>query len=91
MLSESIGAADLAPERRHRRARERRAGFEEALAEAGIAVPGTVAVAGFDDIPIARYVAPALTTMRVHIADLGRRAFSVFSADGRYETGPRNY
>ena len=35
------------------------------LAEAGIAIGDTVGVAGFDDIPIAHYVAPALTTMNV--------------------------
>ena len=46
-----------------------------ALADAGIAVPESIAVAGFDDVPVARYVTPALTTMRVHIADLGSRAF----------------
>ena len=48
-----------------------------ALAEAGVAVPGEMSVAGFDDIPIARYVAPPLTTIRVDIADLGRRAFGL--------------
>ena len=32
---------------------------------------------GFDDIPIARYVTPPLTTMRVDIAELGRRAFAL--------------
>ncbi|MFY9824199.1 MAG: LacI family DNA-binding transcriptional regulator [Thermoanaerobaculia bacterium] len=48
-----------------------------ALAEAGVAVPGEMSVAGFDDIPVARYVAPPLTTIRVDIADLGRRAFSL--------------
>lgn len=47
--------------------------------EAGIAVPGRVAVAGFDDIPIARYVTPALTTMRVHIAELGTQAFEALA------------
>jgi LacI family transcriptional regulator len=36
-----------------------------------------MSVAGFDDIPIARYVAPPLTTIRVDIADLGRRAFGL--------------
>ncbi len=46
-----------------------------AFAEAGVRVPGQIAVAGFDDIPIARYVSPALTTVRVRIADLGRAAF----------------
>lgn len=45
------------------------------LTDAGISIPRDIALAGFDDIPIARYVAPALTTMRVHIAELGRAAF----------------
>ena len=48
-----------------------------ALAEAGVAVPEEMSVAGFDDIPIARYIHPPLTTIRVDIADLGRRAFSL--------------
>jgi LacI family transcriptional regulator, galactose operon repressor len=46
-----------------------------ALTENGLGVPKAVALAGFDDIPIARYVTPTLTTVRVRIADLGRRAF----------------
>lgn len=45
-----------------------------ALKDAGIDVPGDIAICGFDDIPIARYVTPALTTMRVHIFELGNRA-----------------
>ncbi|HEX7681424.1 MAG TPA: substrate-binding domain-containing protein, partial [Thermoanaerobaculia bacterium] len=40
-------------------------------------VPEAMSVVGFDDIPIARYVAPPLTTMRVDIAELGRRAFAL--------------
>jgi len=48
-----------------------------ALAEAGIDVPDDVAVAGFDDIPIARYVTPPLTTVGVDTVDLGRRAFAM--------------
>jgi LacI family transcriptional regulator len=46
-----------------------------ALTEQGVAVPDAIALAGFDDIPIARFVTPPLTTVRVRIADLGRRAF----------------
>lgn len=45
-----------------------------ALKESGINVPGEIAIAGFDDIPIARYVSPPLSTVRVRIVDLGRNA-----------------
>lgn len=45
-----------------------------ALIEAGVSIPTDVAVVGFDDVPIARYVTPSLSTMRVHIAELGERA-----------------
>lgn len=45
-----------------------------ALAEAGVRVPHDIALAGFDDIPISRYVTPPLTTVRVRIAELGSLA-----------------
>lgn len=51
-------------------------GCMAALQEAGLRVPEDVAVAGFDDIPIARYVSPALTTIRVPIASLGSAALN---------------
>lgn len=50
-------------------------GALSALREAAVAVPEVIALAGFDDIPIARYVTPSLTTVNVAIAELGRRAF----------------
>lgn len=46
-------------------------GCLRALRDAGLHIPSDIAVAGFDDIPIARFVAPGLTTMRVNIAELG--------------------
>jgi LacI family transcriptional regulator len=52
-------------------------GVMASLAAAGIKVPEAMSVVGFDDIPIVRYVAPPLTTMRVDIAELGRRAFAL--------------
>jgi LacI family transcriptional regulator len=45
-----------------------------ALREAGIDVPGRIAVAGFDDVPVARYL--ALTTMRVRMAEIGAQAIA---------------
>ncbi|WP_372013199.1 LacI family DNA-binding transcriptional regulator [Pseudoxanthomonas sp. 10H] len=45
-----------------------------AFAQAGLDVPGDIALAGFDDIPLARFVHPSLTTMRVSIAELGGSA-----------------
>ena len=45
-----------------------------ALQEAGVRCPEDVAVVGFDDVPIAALVRPALTTLRIEIAETGRRA-----------------
>jgi LacI family transcriptional regulator len=49
-------------------------GCLEGLRDAGVAVPADVALAGFDDIPITRYVNPPLTTAAVPIAEMGRLA-----------------
>ena len=49
-------------------------GAMAALQEGGIRIPRDIAVAGFDDIPSARYFSPSLTTVRVPVHDLGRKA-----------------
>jgi LacI family transcriptional regulator len=51
-----------------------------ALAEHGIAVPGDVAVTGFDDIPLARHLRPQLTSVRQSIQLLGATAFETLYA-----------
>ena len=50
------------------------AGCLEALDHLGLRVPEEVAVGGFDDVPLARFLRPALTTMRVNVANLGGQA-----------------
>ena len=44
------------------------------LADAGIEVGSEIGIAGFDDIPIAHYTSPSLTTMNARIAELGAAA-----------------
>lgn len=45
-----------------------------ALHESGLRAPDDVAVVGFDDTPIARFLLPPLTTVRVPIAEVGEQA-----------------
>ncbi|MGW8481745.1 LacI family DNA-binding transcriptional regulator [Microbacterium sp. NPDC055903] len=51
------------------------AGLIGGLRAGGIVVPGDISVTGFDDIPLARYLDPALTTASVPYADLGVAAW----------------
>jgi len=53
-------------------------GAMQALRDAGIACPEQVAVTGFDDVPLARYL--GLTTVGVDIAGMGVRAVDVLAA-----------
>ncbi len=59
-----------------------------ALRAHGLRVPEDVAVVGFDDIPLARYVAPSLTTIRQPARTLGSRAVQAVLAALRGETLP---
>jgi len=49
-------------------------GVLSALRESGMAIPEEMAVAGFDDIPLARYMDPPLSSVHVPICELGARA-----------------
>lgn len=45
------------------------------LTEEGVRVPDDISVAGFDNIPFARYSSPALTTMAVDLGEVGASAW----------------
>ncbi len=49
-------------------------GALRALREAGVRVPEELAVAGFDDVPVARYMSPALSSVHVSISEMGARS-----------------
>ena len=55
-------------------------GVMRGLASTGRRIPEDVAVIGVDDIPFAALVRPALSTVRVDIGELGRRAMSLLLA-----------
>jgi DNA-binding LacI/PurR family transcriptional regulator len=65
-------------------------GVLHAFAQAGIAVPDDVSLVGFDDVPEAAYLNPALTTVRQDFHTVGRRAIELLTAvvDGTSDTTP---
>ncbi len=59
-------------------------GALSAFRDARVRVPGHIALVGFDDIPIARFLDPPLTTVKVPIAELGRRGLQILvGTDGQ--------
>lgn len=50
------------------------AGALHTLREAGLRVPEDISLIGYDDVLFARYLTPALTTIRQPLADMGRAA-----------------
>lgn len=64
-------------------------GAMAALREQGYQVPADLALAGFDDIPTLRDVQPPLTTVRVPLAHIGRRALELALAEPVDALSPR--
>lgn len=54
-------------------------GIMKALKEKGLKIPEDIAVIGFDNIPLASFVTPMLSTVAVPIYELGRTAMRIMS------------
>ena len=50
------------------------AGAMRTLRERGLVVPDDVSLVGYDDVFLARYLTPALTTVRIPLVEMGRAA-----------------
>jgi DNA-binding LacI/PurR family transcriptional regulator len=55
-------------------------GLMRAMQEAGRAIPAEISVVGFDDTPVAGFLTPSLTTVRMDFAELGRVGFALLQA-----------
>jgi len=64
------------------------AGAMLALHRAGIDIPKSISVMGFDDTPMSEIVWPPLTTIRQPIKDIAERAVHML-VDGQTDEGPR--
>lgn len=62
-------------------------GVLRGLREAGLDVPGDIALAGFDDIQLAQFALPSLTTVRVPVREMGRLAIEKLLARIKEEDG----
>jgi len=64
-------------------------GAMKALKEAGRRIPQDVAVVGYDDIPLAEFASPPLTTLRIDPVAQGREAVDMLLAQMNGETYAR--
>lgn len=63
-------------------------GVNRAVHEAGLQVPGDVALFGFDDNRVNRWLAPWLTTVHVPALDFGEAVRSILDREGQRDQNP---
>lgn len=52
-------------------------GAMAAIRERGLVIPQDMALVGFDDVPVSRYIEPSLTTVQLPVAELAKRACDI--------------
>jgi DNA-binding LacI/PurR family transcriptional regulator len=60
-------------------------GALHAASERGLAVPHEVSIAGFDDIPVAEFTVPALTTVRMPVRQMVAKALQMVLDDSQLD------
>jgi DNA-binding LacI/PurR family transcriptional regulator len=58
--------------------------------ERGVSVPEDISIVGFDDVRIAQFIVPPLTSVRISEAGIGRVAFNALFAELQREKPSRN-
>ncbi len=67
-------------------------GAIKAVREEGYNIPADISICGFDDIPVAKYISPSLTSVRVPISELGAMAIqTVFKKVNKKSTDPASH
>jgi LacI family transcriptional regulator len=66
-------------------------GAMTAIQDSGLHVPDDIAVVGFDDIPLAAYTTPALTTINAHDVEQGAHAGDLLAALIDGQMPPENH
>ena len=77
-VAHSLGFPRIGRDRELKKAQE--AFWKGELDEAGLRIPDDVAVVGYDDVPLAAYVNPPLTTLRTDPIEQGEGAVDLLMA-----------
>src|SRR6185437_78992 len=64
-------------------------GVYQAAAEAGVRIPHDLSIVGFDDLPLAQWTSPPLTTIRQPLAEMAEAAVTMAIALSRGENLPQ--
>jgi LacI family transcriptional regulator len=65
-------------------------GAVQAIEHRGLSVPRDIAIIGFDDIPFSNQMMPRLSTVRLPLEEMGRRAADLLSGDWATPDGLRD-
>jgi DNA-binding LacI/PurR family transcriptional regulator len=66
-------------------------GVLQALGERGLRAPGDLSLVGFDDVPVAAWASPPLTTVRQPLAAMAAAAFRMLRTDPATAAGEPNH